>query len=232
MYSLIGIYHILLLFIVLQTTQNCYRCFPQQWGIQWSDVNNRFTRVRAGFTAGKSGVAAETVELVLQFLKCFPVQDSVCSLLPRTKHWNCYGILVIVLSCSGLGLLTSSEDQVLKMIHSYSGLGLLTSYEDQALKLLWGLKCCTFLFRTRSTLPSSLRTKYWRLFFLHWYFPIRDSVYSLSIRGPSTKSPTPSYNMSNEHHSVVVPEHSSQFLLPGLIQPVCQAQNATCWGSC
>ena len=28
-------------------------------------------------TAGKSGVAAETVELVLQFLGSFPIQDSV-----------------------------------------------------------------------------------------------------------------------------------------------------------
>ena len=67
-----------------------------------------------------------------------------------------------------------------------------------------------------------LSTKYWKLFFLHWYFPIWELVYSLSIRGPSTKSPTLSYNMSNKHYSVMVPEHSSQSLLPGLTQPILQ----------
>ena len=80
------IYHILLLFIVLRSTQGCYRYLPQQWGVQQLDVNNRFTCVQADFTAGKSGVAAETGELVIQFLVCFPVQDSVYSLLLRTKH--------------------------------------------------------------------------------------------------------------------------------------------------
>ena len=45
---------------------------------------------------------------------------------------------------------------------------------------------CTFLFRIRS-----LRTKYWSSFFLCRYFPIRDSVCSLSFSGPSTKFLTP-----------------------------------------
>ena len=68
-----------------------------------------------------------------------------------------------------------------------------------SLHSLWGpstetgvwFRVCTFLFRTQSTLPSSLRTKYWSLFFLDRYFPIQDSVYSLFVRGPSTKFLTP-----------------------------------------
>ena len=76
---------------------------------------------------------------------------------------------------------------------SYSGLGLLSFHSlwGPSTETVVGFKCCTFLFRTRSTLPSSLRTKYWRFFYLGWYFPIRDSVYSLSIRGPSAKFLTP-----------------------------------------
>ena len=52
---------------------------------------------------------------------------------------------------------------MLKFVLTYSGLGLLSS--------------------------TVLRTKYWNFFFLLWYFPILDSVYSL--RGPSTKFLTP-----------------------------------------
>ena len=87
--------------------------------------------------------------------------------------WNCWACPVSVVC-----------------VLSYSGLGL---------DSLWGpstdtvveFRVCTFLFRTRSMLPSSLRTKYWRFFFLCRYFPIRDSVYSHSVRGPSTKFLTP-----------------------------------------
>ena len=50
--------------------------FSPTVGCTVSDVINRFTHVQADFTTEKSGVAAETVELVLQFLECFPVQDS------------------------------------------------------------------------------------------------------------------------------------------------------------
>ena len=74
--------------------------------------------------------------LVLQFLECFPIQDLVYSLPLRTKHWNCYGILDIVLSCSGL---------------------------SPHFLTLWG--------------PSTEDC-----FSLSWYFPIRDSVYSLPLR--------------------------------------------------
>ena len=86
--------------------------------------------------------------------------------------WNCWACpvsLVCVLSYSGLALLS---------LHSLWG---------PSTETVVGFRVCTFLFRTRSTLPSSLRTTYWSFFFLDRYFPIRDSVYSLSVRGPSTK---------------------------------------------
>ena len=72
---------------------------------------------------------------------------------------------------------------------SYSGLGLLSLYSlwGPSTETVVGFWVCTFLFRTRSTLPSSLRTKYWSFFFLGRYFPIQDSVCSHSVRGPSTK---------------------------------------------
>ena len=90
--------------------------------------------------------------------------------------WNCWACpvsVVCVLSYSGLGLLS-----------------LLTLWGPST-ETVVGFRVCTFLFRTRSMLPSSLRTKYWRFFFLCRYFPIRDLVCSYSVRGPSTKFLTP-----------------------------------------
>ena len=61
-------------------------CSPNTGSVQSSDVTDKFTHAQVDITAGKSGVAAETVELVLQSLGCFPIQDSVYSLPLRTKH--------------------------------------------------------------------------------------------------------------------------------------------------
>ena len=75
--------------------------------------------------------------------------------------WNCWACpvsVVCVLSYSGLGLLSS---------HSLWG---------PSTETVVGFRVCTFLFRTWSMLPSSLRTKYWRFFFLCRYFHIQDSV--------------------------------------------------------
>ena len=84
--------------------------------------------------------------------------------------WNCWACAVsLVLSYSGLGLLS---------LHSLWGPSTETAV---------GFKGCTFLFRTWSPLPSSLRTKHWSFFFLSRYFPIRDLVCCLSVWGPSTK---------------------------------------------
>ena len=62
----ICIYHILLLFIVLQSPQRFYMC-SSKGNVQElisTDVQYRYKHIQAGSTAGKSGVAAETVELV------------------------------------------------------------------------------------------------------------------------------------------------------------------------
>ena len=102
----ICIYHILLLFIVLQSPQKFYMC-SLKGNIQElisTDVQYRYKHVQAGNTAGKSGVAAKTVELV-QSLRCFPIQGSVYSLFSLFEDqalkllWGSN----VVLSCSGLG---------------------------------------------------------------------------------------------------------------------------------
>ena len=76
---------------------------------------------------------------------------------------------------------------------SYSGLSLLSlqSLRRLGTETVGGFCGCTFLFRTRSTHAFLLRTKYWGFFCLLWFFPIWDSVYSLTARGPSTKFLTP-----------------------------------------
>ena len=65
----------------------------------------RYVHTQAGNTAGKSRFAAETVELVLQFFGCFPIQGSVYS--PFTLFEDQALKLLwgsrVVLSCSGLG---------------------------------------------------------------------------------------------------------------------------------
>ena len=92
---------------MLLSPQGCYRCFPKG-DVQESDgtgIQYRYIHTQAGNTAGKSGVAAETVELVLQFLGCFPIQGLVYS--PFTLFEDQALKLLwgssVVLSCSGLG---------------------------------------------------------------------------------------------------------------------------------
>ena len=77
---------------------------------------------------------------------------------------------------------------------SYSLLGLLSLHSLwwPSTETVVGFRVCTFLFRTRFMLPSSLRTKYWSFFFLGSYFPIHfqsalssfeDQVPNFSNRG-------------------------------------------------
>ena len=81
---------------IVFTTFYCYLlCFNHHKGI--TDVlptvgwySYRMVQVvslkQICITPGKSRVAAVTAELILQFLECFPIQDSVYSLPMRTKH--------------------------------------------------------------------------------------------------------------------------------------------------
>ena len=74
------------------------------------------------------------------------------------------------------------------------------------------------MFRTWSTLPSSLRTKYWRFFFLCWYFPIRDLVYSLSVQGPSTKFLTPWKDTVLDQLPYLLPNVVCVYLTKGILK--------------
>ena len=76
---------------------------------------------------------------------------------------------------------------------SYSGLGQLSlkSLRGPSTETVGDFCGCTFLFRTQSTHASLLRTKYWGFSWLLQYFLIQDSVYSLTVWGPSTKFITP-----------------------------------------
>ena len=93
--ELVGINNVLT--IVFTTFYCCLLCFNHHKGITGvlptvGEYSDRMVQVnlgiQAGNTAGKSGVAAETVELALQFRGCFPIQGSVYSpsLSSRTKH--------------------------------------------------------------------------------------------------------------------------------------------------
>ena len=103
---------------------------------------------------------------------------------------------------------------------SYSGLGLLPLYSlwGPSTETVVGFWVCTFLFRTQSTLPSSLRTKYWSFFFLGWYFPIRDSVCSHSIWGPSTKFLTPWEDTALGKLSDLLPSVACIHLTKGILK--------------
>ena len=91
--ELVGINNVLT--IVFTTFYCCLLCFNHHKGItdilptvgEYSDWMVQVNPlIQVDNTAGKSGVAAETVELVLQFLGCFSIQGSVYSLPTRTKH--------------------------------------------------------------------------------------------------------------------------------------------------
>ena len=113
--GLVGINNVLT--VVFTTFYCCLLCFYhhkgvtgvfQKGNVQKSDGTGmpyRYVHTQAGNTAGKSGVAAETVELVLQLLGCFPIQGSVYS--PFTLFEDQALKLLwgssVVLSCSGLG---------------------------------------------------------------------------------------------------------------------------------
>ena len=88
--------------------KGCYMYFPKgmykSWLVQMFNTG-MFTHIQAGNTTGKSRVAAETVELVLQFPRCFPIQGSVYSpfTLFEDKALKLLWGSSVVLSCSGLG---------------------------------------------------------------------------------------------------------------------------------
>ena len=69
MYSQLYLPHSICCLLCLYQHKGCYRCFPKG-NVQESDgtgMQYGYVHTQAGNTAGKSGVAAETVELVLQF---------------------------------------------------------------------------------------------------------------------------------------------------------------------
>ena len=108
MYSQLCLPHSIVVYCASITTR-VLQVFSQKWGCTSNRMvrvcNSKYIHTQAGNTTGKSGVAAETVELVLQFLRCFPIQDSVYSSFTLFEDqalkllWGSN----VVLSCSGLG---------------------------------------------------------------------------------------------------------------------------------
>ena len=105
MYSQLHLPHSIIVYCASITTRVLH-VFPEG-NIQElvsTGIQHRYVHTQAGNTTGKSGVAAETVELVLQFPRCFPIQGLVYSLLTLFEDqalkllwgWD------VVLSCSGL----------------------------------------------------------------------------------------------------------------------------------
>ena len=192
-----------------------------------TDVNNNTHWLE--IPLGRAGLLLKLLSLSSFISVCFPIQGSVYSLftLFEDQALKLWSGSEFVLSCSGL---------------------------DPHFLALWGPSTevssfCgdTLLFGTWSTLslfddqaPNFShhgKTQSWRSFFI--CFQVYPASTSLRVFWSSSSSLDSLssedlllYNMSIGHHSVVVPEHSLQSLLPGLTQPVLQTWNATCWGSC
>ena len=107
MYSQLYLPHSIVVYCASMATRVLNVVFPEgmykSWMVQVFNIGTFTPRLE--IPLGRGGVAAETVELVLQFPGCFPIQGSVYSpfTLFEDQSLKLLWGSSVVLSCSGLG---------------------------------------------------------------------------------------------------------------------------------